>query len=57
MKLKPLRRHSGRRLGRWRACGGCGRGFVQDAVVNGEQRQLQPVRDADLVIHIAQVYG
>ena len=30
-------------------------GFVQDAVVNGEQRQFETVRHPDLVVHIAQV--
>src|SRR5437763_10213263 len=34
--------------------GSCCR-FGQDAMVDGEQRQFQAVRDADLVIHVAQV--
>src|SRR5581483_11779723 len=34
---------------------GRGCSFVQDAVMNGEQRQLQPIRDADFVVHVAQV--
>src|SRR3989442_4493268 len=35
-------------------CRGCG-GFVQNPVVDGEQRQFQPVGDPDLVIHVAQI--
>src|SRR5450631_2986725 len=33
----------------------CGRGLVQNAVVDGKERQFQPVRHADLVVHVAQV--
>src|SRR5580658_10899599 len=29
--------------------------LVQNPMVDGEQRQLQPVRHADLVIHVAQI--
>src|ERR1700675_2698352 len=43
----------------WRLWDGCGcrggRGFVQDAVMNGEQRQFQPVRHTDLVVDVAQL--
>src|SRR5258708_39282356 len=40
----------------WHGSGGSGRGsFIQNPVVDGEQRELQPVGNADLVIHIAQI--
>src|SRR3954452_20902522 len=49
-----LLRDSGRRLGSSaRSCSGSG--FVQDPVVDGEERQFQTVGDADLVVHVAQV--
>src|SRR5260370_33620297 len=35
--------------------GGGGRGFVQYAVMDGEQRQLQPVGDTGFVVDVAQV--
>src|SRR5258708_8712280 len=46
-----------RALRRLRNGCGCGGGccFVQDAVVNGEQRQFQPVRHTNLVVDVAQV--
>jgi len=33
---------------------GCS-GLVQNAVVDGEERQFQPVGDTDFVIHVAQI--
>src|SRR5277367_2131287 len=53
-KNQDLRRNPGRWL-RHSPSSGRGRGFVQNPVVDGEQRQLQPVRHADLVIHVAQI--
>src|ERR1700682_2959938 len=46
-----------RALRRLRDGCGCGGGcsFVQNAVVNGEERQCQPVRHTDLVVDVAQV--
>src|ERR1700731_3770953 len=35
--------------------GGCGGGFVQDAVVNGEYAKLKTNGDSDFVVDIAQV--
>ena len=49
-----LRRNSRRRL-RYRTRRGCCRGLIQDPVMDGEQRQFQPVRHADLVVDVAQI--
>src|SRR5438270_4131780 len=48
-----LRRRSRSCRGLRHGC--CRGGFVQDSVVNREQCQFQAVRDADLVVHVAQV--
>src|SRR5437879_7781083 len=51
---RDLRRDARTLLRLGSGCRGCG-GFVQNPVVDGEQRQFQPVGDADLVIHVAQI--
>src|SRR5437899_10494499 len=33
----------------------CGRSFVQNAVVNGKQREFEAVGNADLVVHVPQI--
>jgi hypothetical protein len=33
----------------------CGSGFVQDSVMDREERKLQPVRNSDFVVHIPQI--
>src|SRR5437016_3928164 len=48
--------HPRRCLSLWSGgSGSCGGGFVQNPMMDGEQRQFQPVRNADLVIDVAQV--
>src|SRR5438552_9503660 len=51
---RDLRRDASTLLRLGSGCRGCG-GFVQNPVVDGEQRQIETVGDADLVIHVAQI--
>src|SRR6266849_7171677 len=54
-KSSSLRCYPRRRLRRGRSRSSSRGGLIQNPVVDGEQRQLQPVRHADFVIHIAQI--
>src|SRR5580700_6359460 len=52
---KNFLRHNPRRRLRCRPRSSSGRRFIQNPVMDRKQCQLQPVRNADLVIHIAQI--
>src|SRR5580658_10746701 len=54
-KRKKLLRHNSRRGLRRRPRRSSGCRLIQNPVMNREQRQLQPVRDANLVINVAQI--